>query len=222
MLYSDPLVEFSTDWSALSTMNVRKTQEREERKKAILNAAIKVFSSKGFIRTTVSDIAREAGFSKSALYFYFKKKEDIIREILLSIIDDLRKLIGEINQEKVPVFGKIKKMFRAILDYVENNREMITILYSEAHCLYTSKEKTFREFMDKYKDFVSEGISSILYQGIKKGEIKDCNIELLSTLLRGVLMSFILYRVSGGRRSNDECIQFVIDTLKDGLLCKQR
>jgi len=52
-------------------MNIRKSREREERKNTILKAAMRVFSTKGFVTTTMNDIAREAGFSKSALYFYF-------------------------------------------------------------------------------------------------------------------------------------------------------
>ncbi|MCK4330839.1 TetR/AcrR family transcriptional regulator [candidate division WOR-3 bacterium] len=200
-------------------LDLRKSKEREERKKAIIKAAVRIFSSKGFVHTTVSDIAQEAGFSKSALYFYFRKKEDIIREILKSIIADFRNLIGEIELEDLPFFDKIEKMFNAILNYVEFNKEIITILYSEAHNLYSSKEKKFREFLEKYRGFVLNAIKTLICQGIKDGDIKDCDAELLSNVLRGMLASLVFYRIEGGILSNKECVEFILDTLRKGMEC---
>ncbi len=216
----DQLVEILTHWSnIIMDLNLRKSKEREERKKAIIKAAVRIFSSKGFVRTTVSDIAHEAGFSKSALYFYFRKKEDIIREILKSIIADFKNLIGEIELEDLPFFDKIEKMFNAILNYVELNKEIITILYSEAHNLYSSKEKKFREFLEKYRGFVLNAIKALICQGIKDGDIKDCDVELLSNVLRGMLASLVFYRIESGTLSNKECVGFIMDILRKGLEC---
>ena len=200
-------------------LDLRKSKEREERKKAIIKAAVRIFSSKGFVHTTVSDIAQEAGFSKSALYFYFRKKEDIIREILKSIIADFRHLIGKIELEDLPFFDKIEKMFNAILNYVEFNKEIITILYSEAHNLYSSREKKLREFLEKYRGFVLNAIKTLICQGIKDGDIKDCDAELLSNVLRGMLASLVFYRIEGGILSNKECVEFILDTLRKGMEC---
>lgn len=54
--------------------------EREER---IFEAAIKLMSRYGYDKTTVDDIAREAGISKGAVYLHFRSKEDLVESLLL-------------------------------------------------------------------------------------------------------------------------------------------
>jgi len=203
-------------------MNTRKAREREERKKAILRAAMSVFSAKGFIRTTVSDIAREAGFSKSALYFYFGGKEEIFIEIIKKIITDFKEFIEKLGRETIPTTEKIEKLFNTVLNYVEEKREIITILYSETHSLYSFKGKRFKGILQKYKGFSIKGMKSILSQGIEEGTIRDCDTELLATVLRGMLTALVFYRMSGGKKTNKECVEFVIDTLKYGPIREER
>jgi AcrR family transcriptional regulator len=53
----------------------------EDRREQILNAAITVFSTKGYSRTTNSDIAREAGITPGLIYYYFESKEDLLKAI---------------------------------------------------------------------------------------------------------------------------------------------
>lgn len=52
-----------------------------DRRDAILDAAFGVFASYGYRRTTMEDIARAAGLSRSALYLHFRNKEDIFRSL---------------------------------------------------------------------------------------------------------------------------------------------
>mgnify|MGYP006293938867 FL=1 len=55
----------------------RKRREREQRRAQILEAAKKVFSSKGFNSATMEEIAGEAELSPGTLYIYFKNKEEL-------------------------------------------------------------------------------------------------------------------------------------------------
>ena len=54
---------------------------KEIAKNKIIQAAIKIFSQKGFHKSTMDEIAREVGVSKGTLYTYFKSKEEILKEI---------------------------------------------------------------------------------------------------------------------------------------------
>ena len=54
--------------------------EREER---ILDAAAELFIHFGYDKTTVSDIASEAGISKAAIYLHFKSKDDLLEALIL-------------------------------------------------------------------------------------------------------------------------------------------
>ncbi|MCY1287075.1 HTH-type transcriptional regulator RutR [compost metagenome] len=62
---------------------------RERNKELILRAASEEFADKGFAATKTSDIAAKAGLPKPNVYYYFKSKENLYREVLESIIEPL-------------------------------------------------------------------------------------------------------------------------------------
>ena len=55
----------------------RKEREREARRSGILDAAAKIFKSKGFANATMDDIARDAELAKGTIYLYYKSKEEL-------------------------------------------------------------------------------------------------------------------------------------------------
>src|SRR5437868_12703689 len=54
----------------------------EDRREQIIDAAMRVFSQKGFTRATNKDIAREAGITPGLIYHYFENKEALLRAII--------------------------------------------------------------------------------------------------------------------------------------------
>ncbi len=59
-----------------------------DRQDAILDAAFHAFSSYGYRRTSMDDIARGAGLSRSALYLHYRNKEDIFRSLAMRYFED--------------------------------------------------------------------------------------------------------------------------------------
>jgi AcrR family transcriptional regulator len=61
------------------------SRQEPDRRREILEAALRVFSERGFHGATIKEIAREAGIRSSALiYWYFEDKEDLFGEVLAS------------------------------------------------------------------------------------------------------------------------------------------
>jgi AcrR family transcriptional regulator len=67
----------------------RKRRERKRRRRQIMVAARKVFSIKGFTKTTMEDIAREAELSPGTLYLYFKNKDELYASLSVEILEHL-------------------------------------------------------------------------------------------------------------------------------------
>lgn len=67
----------------------RKRREREMRRRQITDAARKVFFSKGFTKTTMEDIAREAELSPGTLYLYFKNKDELYASLSVAVLEHL-------------------------------------------------------------------------------------------------------------------------------------
>ena len=92
-------------------------------KKAIFNAAIKVFSIEGYDSATVEEIASEAGVAKGTLYYNFQGKEEIFK----FVIDEGMKLIKNEVLDAIKDIDdpleKLKISAKVQLRYVYNNKE---------------------------------------------------------------------------------------------------
>ncbi|GLK89589.1 TetR/AcrR family transcriptional regulator [Pseudomonas turukhanskensis] len=78
------------------------TSIRERNKELILRAASEEFADKGFAATKTSDIAAKAGLPKPNVYYYFKSKENLYREVLESIVEPLLAASQPFNQGGQP------------------------------------------------------------------------------------------------------------------------
>jgi AcrR family transcriptional regulator len=78
----------------------RKQRERERRRQQIIVAAKRVFSEKGFSKTTIEDIAREAELSPGTLYLYFKNKDELYASLSLRILQYLNIRLEDVKKEK--------------------------------------------------------------------------------------------------------------------------
>lgn len=72
----------------------------EERKEAILDHVARLFATQGFLGTSIMDIARACGASKSLLYHYFPSKEDVLYGVMNSHIDVLLHDIEQVAQSR--------------------------------------------------------------------------------------------------------------------------
>jgi AcrR family transcriptional regulator len=66
----------------MTTAHERKQQERHARRRRIQRAARSVFAEKGYAKTSIEQIAREASLSVGAIYLYFRSKEDLYVSLL--------------------------------------------------------------------------------------------------------------------------------------------
>src|SRR5690242_6633477 len=73
-----------------------RTQAAEERRAAILAAALDEFSARGFEGARLDDVAKRAGIAKGTIYLYFADKETLFQELVRSMVH--------------PVLGTLEKM----------------------------------------------------------------------------------------------------------------
>jgi len=78
----------------------RKKREKERRRQQIMVAAKRVFAEKGFTRTTIEDIAREAELSPGTLYLYFKNKDELYASLSLRILKYLQIRLEDLHVTK--------------------------------------------------------------------------------------------------------------------------
>lgn len=103
-----------------------------DKKKQILEAAVKCFAEKGFQGTSIQDIADQLDMAKGSLYFYFKSKEDLLVHIFKQhferFVKDIRFLAAD------PGLHPREKLRRYVLLSFEQNeeyRDFITLFFHE-------------------------------------------------------------------------------------------
>jgi AcrR family transcriptional regulator len=70
-------------------MPPREAPQLKDKHEAILTAAFSLFGHYGYRRTSIDDIAQEAGIAKGTVYLYFKSKEEIFRALAQQLIDKM-------------------------------------------------------------------------------------------------------------------------------------
>jgi TetR/AcrR family acrAB operon transcriptional repressor len=108
--------------------------ENEDRADRIINAAQKLIVHYGYDKTTVDEIAREAGISKGAVYLHFDKKEAIFEAVFLQALknyaEDWMKLI-----EEDPKGGTIGGMYKNMLYALKDSPFMVAVFKQDRRVL---------------------------------------------------------------------------------------
>ncbi len=126
--------------------NIDKNSERLER---ILDSAATLFIHYGVDKTAVSDIAREAGISKGAIYLHFKSKDELLESLIIRETERYADTwLGLINED--PNGGSIGGMYKNMLYALESNEFMGAILRKDGRILgnYLRKPGNFFELKD--------------------------------------------------------------------------
>ncbi|MDR1525069.1 MAG: TetR/AcrR family transcriptional regulator [Tannerella sp.] len=88
-----------------------------EKKQLIMDVALRLFAENGYANTSIDKIAKSIGIAKGLLYTYFKNKEDLLYQILLSGIDKMSiGVFSEVMTAKEFVEG-IEKVFDNVMQY---------------------------------------------------------------------------------------------------------
>jgi Transcriptional regulator len=166
----------------------RKEQMKKIRQQDIINAAEKVFLSKGIHNATMDDVAREAEYSKRTIYAYFDSKEQIYDAIISRAYQIMYDLYEEAFQKEHPAAGlaKVLLMGKTYLDFINRYPQ-----HSEAMAYYDNREEDLLS-QDGYKMAnYREGnkSSDLLIQCIREG-IADGSIY---QELDPVSTAFVLY-----------------------------
>ena len=158
-------------------------------KKALFNAAIKVFSIEGYDSATVDEIASEAGVAKGTLYYNFQGKEEIFK----FVIDEGMKLIKNEVLDAIKDIDdpleKLKISAKVQLRYVYNNKEFFRVIMSQ---IWGDKNR-HQEMRQEIRRLVN--INSNRINDITKGKADKDVLEVLGCCFIGVLFSSALYEI---------------------------
>ncbi|GBD94451.1 fatty acid metabolism regulator protein [bacterium BMS3Abin05] len=166
----------------------RKQRERLAREQLILDAALQVFSEKGFNQATMDDVAQIAELGKGTLYYYFKSKDEIFLHLLES---NTRQFFDQIYQtvESETTFVEIvQKILLFYASYFHENRQFFNIYFPYESGQIKLKSQEFNAFRKTYYK-VRKPFETRLFQKMKEENIASISPENFWKILGGVIMS---------------------------------
>ena len=106
-------------------------QKKQQTRKAIVDAAIKLFTEKGFEQTSMDELARAAGVGKGTIYGYFKAKEEIFLAYCEAEIDFAFAALDRKLDEEAPLAEQLVAQMMGQITFVTKNREFGRIFARE-------------------------------------------------------------------------------------------
>src|SRR3954463_5676509 len=102
-----------------------------DKRRQILDAAIKVFARQGFNACRVSDIADEAGVAYGLVYHYFKSKDQVLNELFAERWSLLLTAIEEVDSQPIVGREKLDAVARFIIDSYRHDPELMKVIIVE-------------------------------------------------------------------------------------------
>jgi TetR/AcrR family transcriptional regulator, cholesterol catabolism regulator len=181
----------------------------------LLAIAADLFADRGYVATTVRDIADAAGILSGSLYHHFDSKESMIDEILSTFIDQtVSSYEGVIAEGKGPK-ETFEGLVRTSLESMVESRSAILIYQNEARFL--AAQPQFAYLSAAHRKF--EKIwTDVLRKGVKSGEFRDSiDPKLVYRLVRDTVWTAPRWYRPGGSLKPEKIIEQYMAVLVDGV-----
>ena len=190
------------------------TVEHDKRRKEILEKAINVFVSDGYVNTTFQKIADQSGIARTILYLYFKNKKEIFNYSIKQLLVDVEGNINLICSDKsINSAAKLTKILLDVIKLLEHNQQLLSVILD--YLLHFAKEGANPEQLVRRRTVkLRHFLSSIVIEGVNSGELKKVNIKTASNHLYSFIETAIFQLVVLKRRDLNELNDTVVQAVK--------
>ncbi len=191
---------------------------REDRRRQILDAAVRVFAAKGFTQCRVSDIAEEAGVAYGLVYHYFGSKDEVLDTLFLERWNVLLELIADIDRQEIPARDKLYAIASFIVDSYRHDPDLMKVIIVEVTRAANSFGQTHLAVIRE----AYAGIAAIVERGQADGTFADRVTSQFAALafygaIEQVLTGWIFDLIPSGEAEYEQAKDFVVETICGGL-----
>jgi AcrR family transcriptional regulator len=151
-------------------------EQVKDKRAAILKAALKLFTERGFHGTSTAQISKDAGVATGTLFNYFPTKEDLINSLYFEVKGELSRSMGKEIEVQGISKDKLKKIWSNLVRWgIENQDEFLFVgqFCSSPYITKFTRDEVMKEYVFLHK---------LVDEGINAGEIRDFSAELIIAL----------------------------------------
>ncbi|MDR6529117.1 AcrR family transcriptional regulator [Chryseobacterium rhizosphaerae] len=182
--------------------------ELKEKQRRILNVAVELFKEKGYMGSSVRDLATKLNIKAASLYAHIRSKEEILEWICFGIAQEFFDELQEVKNTNIPPKEKLNLFLDKHLSVVLENRD-VTHIYSNEWRHLEERLPEFVELRRNYQQEVEELISEI-YQA-ENWELKSPSFTT----------RFILHTLNNSYfwfKRNSDSTDAIIDEIREKIL----
>jgi AcrR family transcriptional regulator len=166
---------------------------------SVLRGAVKVFTERGYDGTSMEDLSRELGITKSAIYHHVAGKEELLRLATDRALDGLFALLDDISVLDAPAMTRLEELARRSVLLLAAELPFVTLLLR-----VRGNTRAERRALARRREF-DTAVASLVTQARDEGDLRpDVDPAVISRLLYGMINSVVeWYRPRRADRSAD-------------------
>jgi len=196
-----------------------RSQAAADKRRQILDAAVKVFARQGFHSCRVSDIADEAGVAYGLVYHYFSSKDEVLDTLFLERWNVLLEVIRATDEADGPARGKLDAIAAFIIESYRRDPDLMKVIIVEV----TRAANSFgRTHLAKIREAFAL-IATVVAKAQTAGEFRSDVTPAFAALafygaIEQVLTGWIFDLLPQSPDDLDEAKLLVVGTICDGLV----
>lgn len=188
-------------------------QQREAKRRAVLQAAAQLFNERGFHATSLDDIAARLHVSKPTLYYYVKNKDEIL---LQCVSQGLEMMLEGIEASRTAGGKAIDQLMTCMQVYAR----IVTMDFGM--CLIRVGDEQLpldsRKELRRLKSAIDQEFRRLVAEGVREGSLQPCDPKMTAFVIAGALSWIGRWYQPGGEYTPEQVAQQCIATLCDGVL----
>jgi AcrR family transcriptional regulator len=202
----------------MATASGRSAAPAADKRRVILDAAVRVFARRGFNGCRVSDIADEAGVAYGLVYHYFRSKDAILDTLFLERWNVMLDVIRELDAEDIAPRDKLHAITSFIVDSYRHDPELMKVIIVEVTRAANSFGQTH---LDKIREAYAL-IAAIVRRAQEAGTFRDVVTPEFAAMafygaIEQVLTGWIFDAVARSEEEYEQAKAFVVETICGGL-----
>jgi TetR/AcrR family transcriptional regulator, fatty acid metabolism regulator protein len=188
----------------------------EEKRRRILEAAVRVFARRGFHASRVGDIAEEAGVAHGLLYHYFSSKDEVLQTVFRENWTELLERFGQVEASDEPADEKLHGIVKILLRTWRNDPDLVTVMVREVG----RSAHLASQVEDIGKGFAA--IERVIAQGQAEGVFRpELDPRFASWVVYGgleeILTGWVMGRLPDGDEEVARAERTIVDVVLGGL-----
>jgi AcrR family transcriptional regulator len=189
-----------------------------DKRRVILDAAVRVFARQGFHTCRVSDIADEAGVAYGLVYHYFQSKDEVLDTLFLDRWEVMLETIREIDRREVPAREKLETIASFIVDSYRHDPDLMKVIIVEVTRAANSFGQTHLAKIQEAYGLIGDIVARAQAEGDFRDDVtSEFAAMAFYGMVEQVLTGWIFGLLPSDDATYERAKRQVIETICDGL-----